>query len=316
MPFLSYDRNLEFMIGAIPMVMYNLDSEDQVSPKSLSGLAAVYTTNKSYFIVFFNKLYFNEDNWRATIFGGIGNLNSQFFMEGNENPEFYDYGTKATVLNVGIQRKIIQKFYGGINYTYAQFDTDFENDIRPPTSNQTNSLQLNLLYDSRNAQYYPTKGINTRLRYVTYPEWLGNNIKATKILSEYNMYFSTRKEKDVVAARFSGLFGLGDIVFEQQVVIGGKDIRGYSEGKYRGDGLMALQGEYRYNFDNNMGLVGFAALATIYGSDNQDFDWKAYPGVGVGYRYAAFKKVKFNIGIDAAVGKDDWGIYFRIGEAF
>ncbi|MFV0344946.1 MAG: hypothetical protein ACK5IQ_01635 [Bacteroidales bacterium] len=65
-----------------------------------------------------------------------------------------------------------------------------------------------------------------------------------------------------------------------------------------------------------MGLVGFAGLATIYGSDSPDFNWNIYPGAGVGYRYQAFKSVKFNIGLDAAVGKDDWGIYFRIGEAF
>ena len=145
---------------------------------------------------------------------------------------------------------------------------------------------------------------------------IGNDLVANKIKPEYNQYFPTRAGKDVIAARFSGSFGLGEIPFEQQVTIGGKDIRGYSEGKYRGDGLVALQGEYRYNFNPRMGLVGFAGLATIYGSETTDFDWRIYPAGGVGYRYRAFKEVKFNIGLDAALGKDDWGIYFRIGEAF
>ena len=172
------------------------------------------------------------------------------------------------------------------------------------------------LYDTRNAVYYPTKGDKIRLRWITYPEWFGNDVNANKILTEYNKYFPMRSGTDVLAARFSGKFGLGNIAFEQQVTIGGEDIRGYSEGKYRGDGLIALQSEYRYNFNKKMGLVGFAGIATIYGADTADFNWNLYPGAGVGYRYRAFKTEKFNVGLDAAIGKGDWGIYFRIGEAF
>ncbi len=71
-----------------------------------------------------------------------------------------------------------------------------------------------------------------------------------------------------------------------------------------------------YNFRNRVGLVGFAGLATIYGSDTESFNWGLYPGGGVGCRYQAFKSTRFNIGLDAALGKDDWGMYFRIGEAF
>lgn len=316
MPFLSYNRNLDFMIGAIPMLMYKLDSKDTVSPKSLSGLSAVYTTNGSYFISLFNKWYFKEDSWRAKFFMLTGDNNSQFYLNDIEVPGFYDYGTKITLVSAGIQREIVEHLYGGLTYTFAHYDTDYEDEIQPKDVTRTNAVELNGLYDTRNSVYYPTIGTKTLLRYISYPTWFGNDAKANKILSEYNRYFPMKNGKDVIAARFSGKFGLGDIAFQQQVTIGSKDIRGYSEGKYRGDGLMALQGEYRYNFNKKMGLVGFAGVATIYGSDTDDFNWKAYPGAGVGYRYRAFKAVKFNIGLDAAVGKDDWGIYFRIGEAF
>jgi len=65
-----------------------------------------------------------------------------------------------------------------------------------------------------------------------------------------------------------------------------------------------------------MGLVGFLGMATVYGSDTDSFNWKLYPGGGGGFRYKVFEDVHFNIGLDAAVGKEDWGVYFRIGEAF
>ncbi|CDF80123.1 outer membrane protein/protective antigen OMA87 [Formosa agariphila KMM 3901] len=317
MPYISYNRNLEFMFGAIPMFMYKLDKDDTVSNKSISGMSAVYTTNGSYFIALFNKWFYKEDTWRGKFFVLNGDKNSQTYLsEDIEIPDFYDYGTKITVVSAGVQRKIIDHLYGGLTYTYAHYDTNYEDEVAPEDITQTNAIELNTLYDSRNEVYYPTNGSKALLRYIAYPTWFGNDVKANKILSEYNTYIPMKNGKDVIAARFAGKFGLGDIAFQQQVTIGQKDIRGYSEGKYRGDGLIALQGEYRYNFGEKMGLVGFAGIATLYGSDTEDFNWKAYPGVGVGYRYRAFKAVKFNIGLDAAVGKDDWGVYFRIGESF
>jgi hypothetical protein len=40
------------------------------------------------------------------------------------------------------------------------------------------------------------------------------------------------------------------------------------------------------------------------------------PSAGAGIRFKAIPSRNINIGIDAAIGKEDWGIYFRIGEAF
>jgi len=316
MPYLSYNRNLKLMLGVIPMAMYKPVPGDTISPKSLSGLSAIYTTNGSYFIALFNKWYFAEDKWRAKFFAITGDHYSQFFMEDTDVPGFYDYGTKTTFLIFGIQRKITTGLYGGLAYSYAHHKTTYEDNVQPPSTTKKNGLEYSLLYDSRDAVYYPTIGTNAKLKWSSFPEWFGNDLSANKLSIEYNRYFPMRENSDVLATRFSGQFGLGDIAFEQQVTIGNKDIRGYSEGKYRGDGLVALQGEYRYNFKDKMGLVGFFGLATIYGSDNDSFNKKLYPGGGIGYRYRAFKAVKFNVGLDAAVGKEDWGVYFRIGEAF
>ncbi len=316
MPYISYNRNLDFMFGVIPMAMYKLNKKDTISPKSLSGIVPIYTTNGSKFIGFFNKFRFAEDRWRIIFYGGTGNLCSQFFIDDPTAPGFMDYTTNSTLISIGVQRKVHKSLYGGISYTYAYYDTQYENEIQPETITETNGLALSALWDTKNDAYYPTGGEFIKIKWSNFPTWAANDEQANKVNTEYNKYIAVRGGTDIIAARFSGEFGLGDIAFEQQVTIGNKDIRGYSEGKYRGDGMMALQSEYRFNFAKRMGLVAFGGLATIYGSDTEDFNWKLYPGGGVGYRYQAFKKVKFNVGLDAAVGKDDWGVYFRIGEAF
>ncbi|MDQ6470608.1 BamA/TamA family outer membrane protein [Flavobacterium sp. LHD-80] len=316
MPYLNYNRTLDFMFGAIPMMMYKIDKTDTISPKSLSGLTAVYTTNKSYFIALFNKFYFKEDQWRLQLFFAAGNQNEQFYEDDIDIPAFYNYQSKRIMAGGTLQYKIVKAFYGGIGYSYAHYDTAYQDNVEPSSITHTNGLQIIAMYDTRDAIYYPTKGTKTKLRWISYPTWIGNEVSANKILTEYNKYFPMRKAADVLVARFSGKFGLGNISFDQQITIGNEDIRGYSQGKYRGDGLIDIQGEYRYNFGKKMGLVGFAGVATIYGSDTESFNWGLYPGAGIGYRYRAFKHEKFNVGLDAAVGKGDWGLYFRIGEAF
>lgn len=315
MPYISYDRNLEFMFGAIPLAMYRVSKKDTISPKSLSGIAGVYTTNESFFIAGFTKLYFAEDRWRAYGYLFFGNLNSQVFIEDVQVPGFVDYNTIASVFTVGLQRKLYKSIYGGLAYSYADFGSFIE-DSPDTQESTTHNLEFSLFSDTRDDQYYPLSGHNTQIKWRTFSEWLGNNVESNKLIVSHNQYIPIRENKDVLAARVHGEFGFGTILFEQQVVIGGKDIRGYSEAKYRGDGLLSLQGEYRWNFSDKMGLVGFAGLATIYGSQNSDFDWKLYPGAGLGYRYQVFKDNGLNIGLDGAIGKDDWGLYFRIAEAF
>ena len=49
---------------------------------------------------------------------------------------------------------------------------------------------------------------------------------------------------------------------------------------------------------------------------NESDDGKLLPAVGAGFRFTAFPDNHMNVGLDAAVGDGDWGIYFRIGEAF
>ena len=81
--------------------------------------------------------------------------------------------------------------------------------------------------------------------------------------------------------------------------------------------MLTLQSEYRWNInDSKFGFVGFFALATVFESFNEDHNGQILPGIGAGIRYIISEDTHMNVGMDIAVGKDDWGIYFRIGESF
>jgi len=314
LPYINYNRSTGFSIGAIPMAMYKLNREDTISPASISGLVGVYTTNKTWFAMFFQQLYFKEDTWRITSAGGLGSYNFQFFIDYPYNT-YIDYSTDMVFFYLNVNRKLFAELYGGIHYTYMKFDTRIA-DL--PTSKETeqHGTGIILSYDERSDVYYPRKGFISNANWSTYPAFMGNPDPSNKIDIDHNHFFSSRKDKDVIALRAKIGVGLGNLAFEQQFIIGRNDIRGYTEGKYRGNQMLAIQGEYRWNFYKKMSAVGFFGLASIFSSNNSSQNGEILPGIGCGLRYTVAEEYHMNVGFDIAVGKDDWGFYFRVGEAF
>jgi outer membrane protein assembly factor BamA len=190
-------------------------------------------------------------------------------------------------------------------------------DMSSDTSSTTlDGIGLKATLDARSSVNYPRSGFVTNVSYTTYPEGFGNEVQSNTIAIDYNRYWSARAEQDVVAARAYVGLGIGDLAFNQQYVVGQNDIRGYSKGQFRGNYLVAVQGEYRFNPWERWGLVGFFGLATVFDGINEADNGKILPGIGTGIRFTAFTENHMNVGMDIAVGNGDWGLNFRISEAF
>ena len=315
-PYINFSRSLGFAIGAIPMAMYKFNPKDTISPASITGVLGMYTTNDTWFAMFFQRFYLKEDDWRLTAAGGLGSINFQFFLD-VPGAGYIDYNTQADFLFVEGQRRIVDKLYAGLHYTYTKFNTTFGSDSTINLgSTILHGVGIKLSYDKRDNVYYPRNGSLSESDWTSYPGEINHDIESNKIELEHNHYFSSREDKDVIAARLYGGFGIGDLAFEQQFVVGRQDIRGYTQGKYRGDNLIAVQGEYRWNFHKKLSAVGFFGLATVTGSINENDNGIILPGIGTGIRYNVFPKYHMNVGMDIAAGKDDWGFYFKVGEAF
>lgn len=315
-PYVNYSRTGGFGFGAVPMLMYPVNKNDTLSPDSLSGLVGFYTTEGNYAAIFFQRFYLAEDNWRVQAAGGFGSQGFQFIPAvGEIGNDFIEYTTEGKFLLVGLQRRIYKQIYGGINYVFIEFDTDFEVSGFTRTE-QFHQLMFKLSRDRRSSVYYPKTGSIANITWKTTPEWMGNDTATDKLDLDYNHYWVNKQGRDVIAARALIGIGISNLVFEQQYIAGGEDLRGYTQGEYRGDNLLAVQGEYRWNGWKRMGLVGFAGFASVWTPGVENNKSLFLPSVGAGYRFTAIVKNHFNVGIDAAVGKGDWGIYFRIGEAF
>lgn len=314
-PYASYNRSLGFAVGFLPLAMFNPVSGDTVSPSSIAGGLALYTTNKSYFGMVFSKVFLDADNWRITLAGGVGSINFQFYVDSPVS-SYVPYNAGATLAFIELQRKLVKSLYLGVNVAYVETSTSSD---EYPIADEAilRGIGLKATMDGRKNFYYPLSGVHVNVAYTAFPLGFGNEYVSNKIQVDYTHYVPLRSERDVLVGRLAAGLGIGDLQFNQQFIVGqGPDIRGYTQGTYRGDYMLALQGEYRWNFSEHWGIVGFAGVATVFESLNPAYDGELLPGIGTGFRYTIIPDNHMNVGLDVAIGKDDWGLYFRLGEAF
>jgi len=320
-PLLNYNRTVGFGGGVLLNAYYKVNRTDSISPSSSTSLIGFYTTNNTYFGAFVQQLFLNEDRWRLKLIGGFGNANLQVYHEFEQAGEYIDYSTLVSVISLDAKRKIYNKFYGGLSGSLINTSTTFDV-LNPSTgenivdNQQLNNIGINFLYDNRNNINYPTKGLHVFMNNRFYDNWMGNDSSFISIEFSYNYYYKFKTDKRVLLLRYYSKSSFGEVPFQGQNVIRGDDIRGYSKGKYRDKQIYSYQAEYRHRFENKFGFVAFVGIAAAVPDMLSMLNTQYLPGVGVGIRYEIIIKEKINIGIDVAIGRDDWSLTFRVGEAF
>jgi outer membrane protein assembly factor BamA len=311
-PILTYSGPFGSITGFNTSAFFHIGNKnDTISPASQLGLGAGGNQDFTWFGALFTQLYLNEDKWRITGGLGVGNLNFQYFetATGTEESGFVNYSSMSRFFFAKVMRKIYGRVYMGGFVSMKHSKTKFEHSDST-TEIDANGFGPSILLDSRNNVYAPKKGWQVATDYTINAAWTGSDSLFSTLRSYANWYVSLSK-KTVFAARISATVGIGAVPFTGQHTVGGRDIRGYSDGKYRGNQVYAAQTELRWNFYRRWGTVVFAGVAFTEKPSSG-----ALPGVGLGIRFLAIRAQNINIGVDGALGKGDSGIYFRINEAF
>ncbi len=322
-PMINYNRTQGIILGAIVSNYFKVNKKDTISPSSNIGFAGIYTAQKSYMVFLYSQLFFDEDRWRIRMAAGSLDINFQFYLEDPVTSvgNFSDYSTKANVVALQLQRNIFKRVYFGPTASFIKATTTFsfpnvEGQDSVSESN-LNNIGYIISNDTRDHVQYPTRGMFLNFKNQFYRTWIGSDYEFVRYIITYNQFFKLGEtERHVLVARATMNIATGNVPFEGQTVVGGDDIRGYSQGKYRNDQVYTLQAEYRLNFYKKWGLVAFAGLATAVQNISDITVNQLLPGVGAGVRWRMLPSEKVNIGVDAAVGKGDYSITFRIGEAF
>src|SRR4249919_1942836 len=69
-PMINYNRTQGIILGAIVSKYYKINKKDTISPSSNTGIAGIYTEQKSYALFLYSQLFFAEDRWRIRVAAG------------------------------------------------------------------------------------------------------------------------------------------------------------------------------------------------------------------------------------------------------
>jgi outer membrane protein assembly factor BamA len=315
-PVLDYNQSAGMRLGVFAAAFYKPVKSDTVSPLSQTGIVTFYSTKKNYAFIGLQRLFWACDKNRLVAAAGLAETNFQVYNdEFIPGGAYIPYNTGNVFAYAEYQRKIFNRFYAGALASYVHTKTEFntgtdsyidEGDYFGPG--------LVLSHDSRDNVYSATKGLNASIKSTFSWEALGSTTNYVNTDVYANYYHPFKNNKLVLAMRLALALANGNVPFQSLNIVGGKDIRGYTKGTYRGKQRYAIQSEIRYTFIPRFGFITFAGLALT--SNNGEDSSPLLPAAGAGIRYLMLPKEKINIGIEAAAGKNDFGIYFRIGEAF
>ncbi len=294
-----------------------------------TGAGGLYTDTDSWAAAVFQKAHFADDRFRLTAAAGYGDMNLNFYGVGpdaGERDRSIGLNQKGTfALAQGLYR-VRPNLYIGAQYRYLGVDTSLNLSGPPPfpdldlppfeLESQVSGLGIAAEYDSRDTEYGPTKGIYAQAQWLWNGDAIGSDFDYGKFTGAVNGYHAAG-EKGVIAWRGS-LCAAGDGAPFYDLCMYGQqnDLRGYETGQYRDGAMWAVQAEYRRPLLWRFGAVAFFGVGGIAPDIGDIGDSTVLPAAGIGLRFAASKKYRVNMSLDAAWGQDSQAIYFYIGEAF
>jgi outer membrane protein assembly factor BamA len=305
--------------------------------------------------------FFLQGDWRFYIYSqptyGLGtnapdsgNLPSEFHWEGQGGdldslafPMKYNYVKFSEIVNVRIK----ENFYAGFGYHFDDYysinDEKLNLDTIPrletPHSVYSDAnnysrvhyvlsgLSANVVYDSRDNQANPYKGIYANVNYRYNFKFLGSDQDASELWMEFRTYIglSKKKPRNLIAFWAFGDFNLtGELPYMTLPTIGGdqraRSGRGYTNGRYRGKNLVYGEVEWRFPIWPCSNIIGGVVFVNATTTDNPARNIALFqyiqPAVGFGIRVMVNKYFRTNINLDFAIGHQSQGFYFSGQETF
>ncbi|RZJ76652.1 MAG: hypothetical protein EOO45_01490 [Flavobacterium sp.] len=233
-------------------------------------------------------------------------------------------------------KRIKPYFFAGVGYNLDYYINvegkdkplpDFS-DYDYGTTNSGNSFSsgasINLLYDTRNNSINPLPGCYSNLIYRFHSRVFGSNQHWQSLYFDMRKYVSLSKgdRKNVLAlwgyywttlTNRTPYLNLPSVGWDPY----NRSARGVPQNRYRGDGLIYFETEYRRDITRN-GLLGYVAFASVNSVTEPNTRQYRYwhPAAGAGLRVKFNKKSGTNIGVDYGFSKGYSAVMLNLGEAF
>ncbi len=294
------------------------------SPNATTGLGLMYTDTDSWFAGLFHKTYLYDDSLRLMAAAGKGSLQLKYFGSGGggllaSNPVGYSLDADVGFARAQWRLPGTEHWFLGPAYVYGQGDVTLDFSSLVPTLPAVgkniliSGLGLTLTYDSRDNNYYPTRGADFGISSFYYGDDLGSDFSFSKTTAYLSNYFPV-SPKLVVASNAYYETGAGDIPF---FMLASPGVRGYDRGRYMDDGALKLSIESRYQFRARWSVVGFYDYGWVSDKADRILSGETAFSIGGGIRWQTTPDKPLNLGLDVAyTGDSDAVVFIQIGERF
>lgn len=293
-------------------------------PSSLTA-TVIYTANKQIVGELTTSLFFdNASHWHTGSFY-YQKFPNTFYGIGNSTPDSSEEKFTAEIvrLNPSLLMKVGDRTYLGplIHYeSWSLLKSEPSGILSQGTvagSTQTTVMGIGLLmnYDERDNLFSAAKGRFYQIGFIFSPRLLGSTFTFTRVRIDLREYFPAGNSH-IFSAQALLHTTTGTVPFRFMPQIGGQNIlRGYFEGRYRDNHMMAVQAEYRSPFLYRFGFAVFGGIGEV--SDRfSRFSFNGLkPSYGIGIRFAFIPEERIILRFDYGVGKNSDGVYVTLNEA-
>jgi outer membrane protein insertion porin family len=206
-----------------------------------------------------------------------------------------------------------------INYGFKNSNTTFGppsiGTAPPPafvfTPGIVNALLLGVSEDTRNDPVFPTSGEHITLGTTVAESVLGGTFSFQKYEFDYARYFPLRGGNTIVGHIHLGAASTA-LPLQEQFYLGGQNsLRGYPYGRFRGDDMVLVTGEYHFPISNLPFLHHFTGITGILFADAGDTE-----PVGSGLSFTLHPDVGIGIAVRTPIGpfRMDYGVSSEGGQ--
>ncbi|HEV8515612.1 MAG TPA: BamA/TamA family outer membrane protein [Cyclobacteriaceae bacterium] len=330
-PVVSYSPETTLAFGAAATLYFKIGHDTTVRTSYVQGIGGYTLRNQTVFgmesaIFFHNERFILKTKGSASYFPdrfwGLGNDSKDGDMEHYTIGQFYFFPQ--------LLRKTYKSLFLGLGYEIQNVFTFDYGQGKPPGTSIFDTQNVNgrygsfvsgiglvALWDGRDNTFSPSRGLYFQYYINDYTEAFGSEYNFTYHSVDIRKYYSLPRNH-VLAFQFVLNANVGTVPVRSMSNIGsGTIMRGYYEGRYTDNNLIAAQVEDRFHLKGRFGAVVFAATGRVGANSSDLFNlYGLKPAIGAGLRYALDKKEKLNLRFDVGIGDHASGVYFNITEAF
>ena len=249
-------------------------------------------------------------------FYGIGNRNSDGGRE--------EFTSSNWRLQLNLQRRRGKNFFAGLHLeTFFMSMRKTENGGALAAGSVTGSnggvlsgLGVFAKWDSRDNTFSAASGTYCALFLNFFTPALASDFTFTQMILDARKYFPLGANQVLaVQGVFESVWG--ECPFQTLPMFGGLNLlRGFYEGRYRDQNMLAVQAEYRRPLWGRFGFCGFAGAAQVQDKISRLALREFHVAWGIGLRYKFNRRENLNIRLDAGFAGSSPAFYLTFAEAF